>query len=79
MDSDLRELFALNLRRLRHERGFTQEALAHDAKIGRAHLSEIERGKIWIGLRLVSRLAKVLEAQPAEFFKPPTPRHRGRT
>jgi DNA-binding XRE family transcriptional regulator len=74
MGMDLRQLFAINLRRLRHERGFTQETLAHDAGIGRAHMSEIERGKVWVGLRIVSKLATVLEAEPAEFFKPPTPR-----
>jgi transcriptional regulator with XRE-family HTH domain len=76
MGMDVRQLFALNLRRLRHERGFTQEALAHDAKIGRAHMSEIERGKVWVGLRIVGKLADVLDVHPAEFFRDPTPRTR---
>jgi transcriptional regulator with XRE-family HTH domain len=74
MGTDLRQLFAMNLRRLRHERGFTQEALAHDAGVGRAHMSEIERGKVWVGLRVTGRLADVLEVDAAEFFRPATPR-----
>jgi transcriptional regulator with XRE-family HTH domain len=71
---DLRQTFALNLRRLRHERGWTQEGLAHEAGISRSHMSEIERGKVWVGLEIIAKLAHVLEAEPAEFFRPPTPR-----
>lgn len=74
MDSDLRQLFAMNLRRLRHERGHTQESLAHDAKIARQYLSDIERGKIWVGLRMVAKFAAALDVEPMEFLRPPTPR-----
>jgi transcriptional regulator with XRE-family HTH domain len=74
---DLRQTFALNLRRLRHERGRTQENLAHEAEISRSHMSEIERGNVWVGLEIIAKLSDVLDVDPAEFFRPPTPR-RGR-
>lgn len=71
---DLRQIFALNLRRLRHERGFSQEALAYEAGVSRPHMSAIERGATWVGLEIIAKLAAVLEVEPAEFFRPPTPR-----
>jgi transcriptional regulator with XRE-family HTH domain len=71
---DLRQTFALNLRRLRHERGFSQEALANEAGVGRPHLSAIERGATSVGLDIVEKLCRVLDVDPVEFFRPPTPR-----
>lgn len=71
---DLRQVFALNLRRLRHERGFSQEALAQEANVSRSYMSDIERGTTWVGLEIIDKLSKVLEADPVEFFRPPTPR-----
>jgi transcriptional regulator with XRE-family HTH domain len=75
---DLRPIFAMNLRRLRHERGFTQEAMANEAHIGRPHLSNVERGAVYAGLELIGKLCEVLNVEPAEFFRPPTPRARKR-
>jgi transcriptional regulator with XRE-family HTH domain len=71
---DLRQIFALNLRRLRHERGFSQEALAYEAGINRSHMSAIERGEPWVGLEIIDKLARVLEVDVVEFFRPPTPK-----
>jgi transcriptional regulator with XRE-family HTH domain len=68
---DLRQLFATNLRRLRHDRKLSQEHLAHDAAIDRAYLSRVERGVTYVGLEIVGKLAEVLEVDPAEFFRRP--------
>jgi transcriptional regulator with XRE-family HTH domain len=75
---DLRQRFAMNLRRLRHERGFTQEGLAHEAGIDRSHMGAIERGATWVGLEIIEKLCRVLDVDPAEFFRAPTPRVRKR-
>jgi len=40
---DLRQRFATNLRRIRNDRGVSQEGLANDAGIDRAYLSRVER------------------------------------
>jgi transcriptional regulator with XRE-family HTH domain len=67
---DLRQLFAANLRRLRHDSGLSQEQLAHDAEIDRAYLSRVERGVTFVGLEIIGKLADILDADPGEFFRP---------
>ena len=69
---DLRQLFATNLRRVRHQRKISQEGLAHDAGVDRAYLSRVERGVTHVGLEIIGKLADVLEVDPAEFFRRPT-------
>jgi transcriptional regulator with XRE-family HTH domain len=68
---DLRQLFATNLRRLRHERKVSQEQLAHDAGVDRAYLSRVERAVTYVGLEIIEKLATILEVDPAEFFRRP--------
>jgi transcriptional regulator with XRE-family HTH domain len=41
---DLPEVLALNLRRLRHERGLSQDDLAYEARVSRSYLSQLEKG-----------------------------------
>ena len=69
---DLRQLFATNLRRIRHQRKLSQEALAHDAGVDRAYMSRVERAVTYVGLQIIGRLADVLEVDPAEFFRRPS-------
>jgi len=66
---DLRELFATNLRRLRHAKGLSQDELALDAEISRSYLSQLEKGKYYASLKIIGRLADVLGAEPADFLK----------
>jgi transcriptional regulator with XRE-family HTH domain len=69
---DLRQLFATNLRRIRHERKLSQEQLAHDAGMDRAYLSRVERAVTYVGLEIIEKLTEVLEVEPAEFFRKPS-------
>lgn len=71
---DIRDVFAANLRRLRHERGISQEDLAHEAHVGRSYLSRIEKGGYYASLRIIERLAKTLNVEPAELLKAPKKR-----
>jgi transcriptional regulator with XRE-family HTH domain len=68
---DLREVFAANLRRLRHARGLSQEALAHEAEINRTYLSRLEKGESYAGLEIIGKLATVLDVPPADLLKLP--------
>ena len=68
---DLRQVFAVNLRRLRHARGLSQEELAHEANINRTYMSKIEKGGTWVGLEIIGKLAVVLEVEPAELLRLP--------
>ena len=65
---DLRQRFAINLRRIRHHRGVSQEGLANEAGVDRAYLSRVERAVTYVGLEIVGKLADVLEVDPVEFF-----------
>jgi transcriptional regulator with XRE-family HTH domain len=68
---DLRQLFATNLRRLRHNRRISQERLANDAEIDRAYLSRVERSATYVGLEIIGKLSAELGVEPAEFFRKP--------
>lgn len=66
---DLRQVFAANLRRLRHAKGLSQETLAHESGVNRTYMSKLETGVTYVGLEIIGKLADVLEADPAEFFR----------
>jgi transcriptional regulator with XRE-family HTH domain len=68
---DLRQVFAANLRRLRHKRGLSQEDLAHEADVNRTYMSKLEKGGSFVGLEIIGKLANVLEVEPAELLKMP--------
>jgi transcriptional regulator with XRE-family HTH domain len=65
---DLRGVFATNLRRLRHARGLSQDDLAYEAEISRSYLSQLEKGSFYASLKIIGRLAEVLNVEPAEFL-----------
>jgi transcriptional regulator with XRE-family HTH domain len=76
---DLRQIFAANLRRLRHAKGLSQEALAHEANVNRTYMSKLEKGGSYPGLEIIGKFAVALEVEPAEFLRlPQRRRSRGR-
>jgi transcriptional regulator with XRE-family HTH domain len=68
---DLRGVFATNLRRIRHAKGFSQDDLAYEAGISRSYLSQLEKGAFHASLKIIGRLASVLRVEPAEFLLRP--------
>ncbi len=66
-----RALVAWNLRRLRTERGLSQERLAADTGVDRAYVSELERAQGNASVDLLDRLSDVLKAPLSEFFMAP--------
>ncbi len=71
---DLREVFATNLRRLRHEKGLSQDDLAYEAEVSRSYLSQLEKGTYYASLKIVARLAEALGVEAAELLKQPSAR-----
>ncbi len=67
---DIRDIFAANLRRIRKEKDLSQEELAYEAGVDRAHVSKIERSMTYVGLEIVEKFSKVMGVPPAEFFQP---------
>lgn len=68
---DLREVFALNLRRLRHAKGLSQEDLAYTADVNRTYISKLEKGVSYPGLEVIGKIATVLDVEPAALLKLP--------
>ena len=66
---DLHEVFATNLRRLRHEKGLSQDDLAYEAEVSRSYLAQLEKGAYFASLKIIGRLAEALGVEPAEFLK----------
>lgn len=66
---DLREVFATNLRRLRHAKALSQDDLAYEAEVSRSYLSQLEKGAFYASLKTVAKLAKVLGVEGWELLK----------
>jgi transcriptional regulator with XRE-family HTH domain len=66
---DLREVFAGNLRRVRHAKGMSQDDLAYEAQISRSYLSQLEKGAFYASLKIIGKLAEALDIEPAELLK----------
>lgn len=66
---DLRETFSANLRRIRNERGISQDDLAYDANMSRSYLSQLESGTYFVSIKIIGRLADALSVEPAEFLR----------
>jgi transcriptional regulator with XRE-family HTH domain len=73
---DLRDVFAANLRRLRHAKGLSQDDLAYEAEVSRSYLSQLEKGAFYASLKIIGKLAAVLEVEPAELLRLPQRRTR---
>jgi transcriptional regulator with XRE-family HTH domain len=65
----LRELVAKNLRRLRREKGISQEDLADRAGINRNYPGLLEREQYAASVDMLEKLGNALEVDPVEFFR----------
>ena len=64
-----RDLLARNLRRIRLERGLTQEKLSLESGVMQSHLSEIEAGKRNATVDLIGGIARTLGVPVAALFE----------
>lgn len=69
---DARELLAWNMRRLRVERGLSQEKLALDSGIDRTYVSRLERRIENPSIAIVEKLALTLAVPIATMFAEPS-------
>lgn len=68
---EIKQILALNLRRLRRESGLSQEELAHRAGIDRTYISALERSIYAASIDVVDSLARVLKVEAADLLKKP--------
>jgi transcriptional regulator with XRE-family HTH domain len=64
----LERSYGRNLRRIRKERGLSQEALAFRAEVHRTEVSLLERGRRDPGVNMTLRLAGALGVEPGELL-----------
>ncbi|MAT64613.1 MAG: transcriptional regulator [Gammaproteobacteria bacterium] len=65
----LRRIVARNLKRLRREKGMSQEELADRAEINRNYVGMVERSENAATVDLLEKLAEALGAKPVDFFR----------
>ena len=71
---DLKEVMAINLRRLRHAKEMTQEELAERAGLSARYVGAIERANKSASVSVLGRIADALGVEPAELIQRTTKR-----
>ena len=66
---EIKKKFGKNLKRLRIEKGLSQESLALLADLDRTYVPSIEKGERNVSIAVVEKLSKALHVQISEFFK----------
>lgn len=61
---DLIHSFAVNVRKYRNERGYSQEHLAELAGLHRTYISAVERERRNISIENIQRIAEALDIDP---------------
>ncbi|RWL93208.1 MAG: XRE family transcriptional regulator [Mesorhizobium sp.] len=73
---DLKEVMAINLRRLRHAKKMTQEELAELAGLSARYIGAIERADVSARVTVLGRIADALNVEAAELIRRTTPGNR---
>ena len=66
---DLKDVLATNLRRIRHAKELTQEALAERAELSPRYIGKIESASTSPTVTVLGRLAEALEVDPCELLR----------
>lgn len=66
---DIKKKFGKNLKRLRLEKGISQESLALSADLDRTYIPSIEKGERNVSITVVEKLANALNVKISELFK----------
>ncbi len=62
----LKDIVAINVRRLRHEKGWTQEELADRVGLSARYVGQIERAQASMTVSVLGRIADAFKVDPAE-------------
>lgn len=71
--SEICKIFADNLRRLRKERGLTQEQLAEEVDLSPTSIQGYEAQRTWPHIEAISDIAKVLKVPDYKLFEKAPP------
>jgi transcriptional regulator with XRE-family HTH domain len=65
---DLKKIFIANIKKFRNYRGISQMKLAELCNTATNYIGEIEIGRRFPSLKLIEKIAQVLEIEPYRFF-----------
>lgn len=65
---NLEQVFGEELRKIREEKGLSQEQLGFDSDYHRTYISQLERGQKSTSLKAVFRIAQALGVKPSELI-----------
>jgi transcriptional regulator with XRE-family HTH domain len=66
---DIKKKFGKNLKRIRLDKGISQESLALSADLDRTYIPSIEKGERNVSITVVEKLANALNVKISELFK----------
>lgn len=66
---DIKKKFGLKVKRLRVEKGWSQEKLALNAELDRTYIPSIEKGERNVSIMVIEKLAIALGVEIEVFFK----------
>lgn len=65
---DLKEVMAVNLRRIRHDRKMTQEDLAQAARLSARYVGKIEQARVSATVTVLGQIAAALGVEPTKLI-----------
>ena len=65
---DIKQKFGIKIKKLRIEKGWSQEKLALHAGLDRTYLPSIEKGERNVSLEVIEKLALALNLKPSELI-----------
>jgi len=66
---DLKEVMAINLRRIRHDKQLTQEDLADRSGLSARYVGAIERADVSASVTVLGQIAEALSVEPGDLLK----------
>ena len=70
---DLKEVMAINLRRLRHDKQMTQEDLAERSGLSARYIGAIERAGVAASVTVLGQIAEALDVEPGQLLEKRVP------
>ena len=68
---DLKEVMAINMRRLRSDKKLTQEELAARSGLSMRYVGSIERGAVSASVSILGKVAEALGVDPCDLIRLP--------
>ena len=65
----LREIFSNNMRKIRMQKGLSQEDLAFSSGLHRTYISDVERATRNISIDNIEKIARALDVAPDKLLK----------